>query len=104
MSGTNVGITGSCFVSVNVAGHSSARTVEGSGELFRAMAHYIITKCVVQGGGVGGFITQGLTGLAQYVLAGGGTTSNPNNPNILFRKLLIHAECQGSRSLTNSLA
>ena len=52
---------------------------------------------------MGGFITQGLAGLAHYVLGGGTTSPNPSSPNSLFRKFLAHAESQDSNLLTDYL-
>lgn len=61
-------IVGHCMITLEQAGPSPAPgPVMITPDVVRALAGFVVRRCVEQGGGVGGFVTFGLANLQNYL-------------------------------------
>ncbi|MCJ1237109.1 hypothetical protein MMC14_005093 [Varicellaria rhodocarpa] len=59
---------GECYITVDTAGPRPPLSVHVPPNIFRSMAGFLIDRCVINGGGTGGFVTAGFANLLDYVV------------------------------------
>ena len=64
-------VLGSCFISVEVGGPTFPDSISIVPNTLRSMASWVIDRCLITAGGMGGFVTHGFSNMVDYIITHG---------------------------------